>query len=211
MVTLGLLPPYNREDIQEAYREKAKTAHPDRGGSKAEFEKLHAAYERALEYLQFHTDRRQWLAAQVEHYAAQSRILDEVRRFGGTSEVQELDWLKRSFGEFALVTDRLRSIRLHGRVDGDAFLKYLVEHAAALLDLLALDVSGCQISDDSVIKLQALKGLRRLDLSRTPISARALEVLEGLPDLEWLGLKGTAIGWWARWRLRLTFRQLRVG
>ena len=33
MVTLGLLPPYTREDIQAAYHEKAKTTHPDRGGS----------------------------------------------------------------------------------------------------------------------------------------------------------------------------------
>ena len=40
MVTLGLLPPYTREDIQEAYHEKAKTTHPDRGGSASDFEKL---------------------------------------------------------------------------------------------------------------------------------------------------------------------------
>ena len=38
MVTLGLLPPYTLEDIRAAYREKAKTLHPDRGGTPADFE-----------------------------------------------------------------------------------------------------------------------------------------------------------------------------
>ena len=47
MMTLGLLPPYTREDIQAAYREKAKTTHPDHGGSVTDFEELHEAYERA--------------------------------------------------------------------------------------------------------------------------------------------------------------------
>jgi curved DNA-binding protein CbpA len=59
MVTLGLLPPYTLEDIRAAHREKAKTLHPDRGGTRADFETLHEAYERAQEYVRFHLDRRQ--------------------------------------------------------------------------------------------------------------------------------------------------------
>ena len=210
MVTLGLLPPYTREDVQAAYREKAKTAHPDHGGSASEFEKLHEAYERAQEYVRFHLDRRQWLAAQVERYAAQDRVGNEVRRLGGTIEMEQLDWIKRSFGDFAVVTEMLRGIRLHDWADGDAFLKYLAEHAAALGHLLWLDVSGSQISDSGVLQLQALKSLRRLDVSRTPISDTALRVVEGLPDLGWLNMAGTSIGWWARWRLRCSFPRLRV-
>jgi hypothetical protein len=210
MVTLGLLPPYTHEDIQAAYREKVKTAHPDRGGSVTEFEKIHEAYEQAQEYMKFHTDRRQWLAARVERYAAQDTVANEVRRLGGATEVEQLDWLKRSFGDFAVVMEMLRGIRMRGRAGGDAFLKYLAEQAAALQYLLWLDVSGSQISDHGLRQLQALKSLRWLDVSGTPISAGALQVVEGLPNLEWLNVAGTSIGWWARCRLRHSFPQLRV-
>jgi hypothetical protein len=160
--------------------------------------------------MRFHLDRRQWLAAQVERYAVQDMVVNEVRHLGGAIEVEQLDWMKRSFGDFAVVTEMLRGIRLRGRADGDAFLKYLAEHATALKYLLWLDVSGSQISDQGVLQLQALKSLRRLDVSGTPISDKALRVVEALPNLEWLNLAGTAIGWWARWRLRHSFPRLRV-
>jgi hypothetical protein len=210
MVTLGLLPPYTQEDIHAAYREKAKTAHPDRGGSATDFDELHEAYERAQEYVGFQLNRRQWLAAQVERYAAQDKVGNEIRRLGGTIEVEELDWMKRSFGDFAVVTEMLRGVRFRGQADGDAFLEYLAEHAAALKDLLWLDVSGSQISDQGTLQLQALSSLRRLDLSGTPISVQALRVVKQLPNLEWLNLGGTSIGWWARWRLRRAFPRLQV-
>ncbi len=210
MVTLGLLPPYTAEDVQAAYREKAKTSHPDRGGSATEFEELHKAYEQAQEYLKFHLDRRQWLAAQIDRYAEQNLVVNEVHQLGGATEIEQIDWMKRSFGDFAVLTDMLRGIRLQGRAEGDAFLKYLAEHAAGLGHLLWLDVSGSQISDQGVRHLQALPSLRRLDVSRTPISNAALQVVEGLPNLEWLNLAGTSIGWWARWRLRHSFPRLSV-
>jgi hypothetical protein len=210
MVTLGLLPPYTREDVHAAYREKVKTAHPDHGGSVADFEKLHQAYEQAQEYLRLHLDRRRWLAAQVDRYAAQDMVANEVRRRGGTVDVEQLDWIKRSFGDFAVLTEMLRGIRLRGQADGDAFLNYLAEHAAALGNLLWLDVSGSQISDQGVSQLQALKSLRRLDLSRTPISGKGLRVVERLGDLEWLNIAGTSIGWWGRWRLHQSFPRLRL-
>jgi hypothetical protein len=210
MVTLGLLPPYTREDVQAAYREKAKTAHPDHGGSASDFKTLHEAYERAQEYLKFHLDRRHWLAGQVERYAEQEMVVNEIRRLGGEVEIEQLDWIKRSFGDFAVVTERLRGIRLRGAAAGDAFLKQLAQRAAALAYLLWLDVSGGPVSDEGVLGLQALKTLRRLDLSGTRISDKALRVLEGLPNLEWLNLAGTSIGWWARWRLRRSFPRLRL-
>jgi len=210
MVTLGLLPPYTREDVQAAYREKAKTAHPDRGGSAADFEKLHEAYEQAQEYVRLHLDRRQWLAARVERYALQDRVMNEVRRRGGVVEVEQLDWIKRSFGDFAVVTEMLRGIRLRGLADGDTLLEYLAEHASALEYLLWLDLSGSRISDQGVLRLQTIKSLRRLDLSGTAISEKGLRVVAGLPDLEWLNLAGTSVGWWARWRLRHAFPHLRV-
>jgi hypothetical protein len=210
MVILGLLPPYTREDVHAAYREKAKTAHPDRGGSVSAFKELHDAYEHAQEYLSFHHSRRGWLAAQVDRYVAQEAVTNEVFRLGGTVEWEQIDWMKRSFGDFAALADMLRGIRLTDRADGDTFLKYLAEHASVLGNLLWLDVSGSQITDQGVLQLQALQSLRRLDLSRTSISEKALGVVQGLPDLEWINLRGTSLSWWTRWRLRRSFPRLRV-
>jgi hypothetical protein len=210
MVTLGLLPPYTLEDIRAAYREKAKTLHPDGGGTPADFEMLHEAYERAQEYMRFHLDRREWLASKVERYVKQNEVVNEVRRLGGEIEVEQIDWMKRSFGDFALVTEMLRGIRLRGLADGDAFLSYLAEHAAALVYLLRLDVSGSRISDDAVLGLQAIESLQGLDLSGTPISTKALGVVKGLRHLKRLNLAGTSISWWVRWRLRRSFPRLKV-
>jgi hypothetical protein len=210
MVTLGLLPPYTLEDIHAAYREKAKTAHPDRGGTPAEFEALHEAYERAQEYMNFHQGRREWLASRMERYVKQSEVENEVLRLGGETEVEQIDWMKKSFGDFAVVNEMLRGIRLHGLADGDTFLSYLVEHAAALVYLLRLDVSRSRISDEAVLRLQAIESLQHLDLSGSPISTKALGVVQHLRHLRTLNLAGTSISWWARWRLRRSFPRLKV-
>lgn len=210
MAILGLLPPYTLEDIQAAYREKVKLAHPDRGGTAADFQTLHEAFERAQHYVKFHVDRRRWLAARVERYVEQEAVENEVRRLGGVVEVHQIDWIKQSFGDFAVVTEMLRGIRLRGLADGDAFLTYLAKHATALAYLLWLDVSGSTISDDAVLRLQTITSLQSLDLSNTPISTKALKVVRGLSSLEWLNLGGTTISWWARWRLRRSFPRLEV-
>lgn len=44
--TLGLEPGANQAEIRRAYREKAKTLHPDRGGDEASFKRVTEAYER---------------------------------------------------------------------------------------------------------------------------------------------------------------------
>jgi hypothetical protein len=211
MVALGLLPPYTVEDVKMAYREKAKLAHPDHGGSIDAFKKLHEAYEQATAYAQFRASRRQWLAAQVERFTEQEQVVAEVRRRGGQVEIEEIDWMKRSFGEdFAAVTERLRGLSVRSQPDGDAFLSFLVEHGPALGFLRWLDLSGCRISDASLRRLGALPELRRLNLAGTPISKRGLAVLKELPALEWLNLTQTNLGWWTRWRLRWACPRLRV-
>lgn len=43
--------PSNVEDVRRAYREMAKSKHPDGGGSDDEFQALKAAYEQALSYM----------------------------------------------------------------------------------------------------------------------------------------------------------------
>jgi hypothetical protein len=47
-VTLGLSYPCSKADIKRAYRAKAKTLHPDSGGSHDEFIRLQSAYEDAM-------------------------------------------------------------------------------------------------------------------------------------------------------------------
>ena len=47
MVRLGLAPPYSIEDVKAAYRDQAKRAHPDHGGSSREFHALQEAFDRA--------------------------------------------------------------------------------------------------------------------------------------------------------------------
>ena len=44
---LGLTPPFDMEDVRNAYRVRSKRSHPDAGGSHGEFVRLNAAYESA--------------------------------------------------------------------------------------------------------------------------------------------------------------------
>jgi hypothetical protein len=211
MKALGLLPPYTPEDVRMAYRERAKQAHPDHGGSVQDFVKLQEAYDKAVEYVTFSVNRRQWLGAQVERYVEQEQVLAEVRRRGGQVEIEELDWLKRSIGEdFAILTDRLRGICLRRQEDGDRFLHLLATHQKALQHLLWLDLAGSRISDDGLMQLAGLAQLERLDVSGTSLTEGGLSVLEWLPRLRWLNLSGTSIGWWRRWRLHRSHRRLTI-
>ena len=49
---LGVAPPFDSGRIRVAYRERSRDAHPDAGGSHAEFVRLRAAYEEAQAYCQ---------------------------------------------------------------------------------------------------------------------------------------------------------------
>lgn len=44
-IILGVDTNANREEVDKAYREKAKVAHPDKGGSNIEMARINAAYE----------------------------------------------------------------------------------------------------------------------------------------------------------------------
>jgi hypothetical protein len=45
---LGLQPGASKSDVTTAYRRQARTAHPDQGGTREEWDRLQAAYEQAL-------------------------------------------------------------------------------------------------------------------------------------------------------------------
>lgn len=201
MVLLELLPPYTENDVHKAYKARALVAHPDRGGSKDEFVRLQEAYERAQEYVKFSEGRRHWLAKQVEPYLKQQEIVEEVERRQGTVLVEKLDWMQHSFGDFAQLAERLRSIDLRDAADGDEFLAFLAGKGQDLRFLTELDLAGSRITDAGLGHLARLPGLQRLDVSRTPITAAGLSVLDRLSAMTWVNVGQTKIGWWGRWRL----------
>src|SRR4051794_40988010 len=106
LVILGLLPPVTVEDVKQAYLEKAKAAHPDRGGTTNQFVELHKAFEQATEYAKFKAGRMEWLTQWVGQYAEQEEVVAEIRALGGTADVVPADWLVTSIGnDFATVLE----------------------------------------------------------------------------------------------------------
>jgi hypothetical protein len=211
MATLGLLPPYSLEDVHEAYRTRAKAAHPDRGGDAGQFEKLHEAYERALEYVRFHGSRRRWIGARVEEYLHREAIIAEVQRRGGRVDIEANDWIREELGEeFAQFVDKLVGIHWHGPQVDDEALAYLAQERASLQTLRVLDLAGSRISDRGLRCLQVLTSIDQLDVRGTAVSYRGVRELLPRLRLRWLNVGGTSIGWWGRARLRWLFPGLKT-
>src|SRR5690606_11824294 len=98
MVPLGLAPPYAIEDVKQAYREKARATHPDRGGSAAAFAAVHEAFERAQAYLEFRQDRRGWIAGKMARYAALQEAIAQLEKLGAEVTAFAPEWLEQSYG-----------------------------------------------------------------------------------------------------------------
>jgi hypothetical protein len=201
-VTLGLLPPYTMEDVKRAYLAKVKDAHPDRGGQRADFDRIQQAFEQAGEYLKFRSDRRQWIAARMEEYLAVVALVERLRSLGADVETVTLDWLQRSFGDFADLTESIVGVRLNGSDNVGELVDTLVREQAILPGLKQLDLAGSPVTDVMALELRVFSGLTDLNLTRTSISERALALIDWLPGLRTLNLDGTSIGWWARGRLQ---------
>ena len=203
LAVLGLVPPITVDDVKQAYLDKAKNAHPDRGGNAEDFIRLQRAFEQATEYARFKAGRMQWLSRWVEQYADQQQVVERLRAMGGTVDVEAADALAPSIGQdFATVLDRVVGIRLAGpEIDDDA-LAYMATERRLLLTLARLELVNTKITDRGLLQLRGFEGLRHLDLTGARISREALEaVLKTLVRLESLVLTGTPISWWARWRL----------
>jgi hypothetical protein len=201
LVTLGLLPPCSVEDVQRAYKARMATVHPDHGGSQEEFLRLHEAYVQAQEYAKFQEGRLKWLASQVEPYVAQQAIVSEVERFGGRVDIEHLAWMQRSFGEFALLAERLRGIVLHDCGEADELLRHLAEQASQLRHLREIDLAGSLVSDLGIASLCALRGLERVNLEATLVTDAGVVALAALPALKSINLGDTPLRWWTRWQL----------
>jgi len=210
MVTLGLAPPYVLEDVKQAYRDKARETHPDRGGSSAAFNEVQQAFERAQAYLEFRGDRRGWIAAKMARYAELQKAIERLRRLGALVETYAPGWLEQSFGDFAQLTETASAVRLTGPADADAVIRALVADHHALRELETLALPRCRVSDDAVLSLAIFQQLKRIDLSHTPITGRALDLVDSIESLQSLRLDGTSIGWWAKRRAKAKLRARRI-
>jgi hypothetical protein len=209
MAVLGLLPPYSAEDVEKAYLTKLKEIRPDLGGDRQAFYAAQNAYAQAKEYVTFRGDRRGWIAKQMDNYVAVGEMIDQLDRLGACVETQSLDWLQKSFGEFAQLTESVVSVRLCDAENGDDLLAYMFEQHERLLELRRLDLSGCAVSDASVRRLSLFRRLAKLDVSRTPVTWQGLQVVRSLPELVAVAAENSGLNWLGRMRLAVQLRRNR--
>lgn len=209
---LGLAPPITIDDVKQAYLDKVKTAHPDKGGNAEVFQKLQQAFEQATQYAHFRVDRMKWLGVQVERYSAQQELVKHVESLGGKVEQQSIDWMKRSFGEdFSQLMDRIISISLPAPSTTDATLEMLVREQPVLQTLQSIDLSGAQITDAGALMLRVFQELRRVDLTNTPVTNESLHLADWLPELKWLGVRGTNVSMVGKLKTKLSHPMLVYG
>ncbi|MCH2117362.1 MAG: hypothetical protein MK161_06645 [Pirellulales bacterium] len=198
MIVLGLMPPYMEDDVKQAFLEKVKAAHPDHGGSPEAFGKLEDAYQQALQYVSFRSDRRGWIGARMEEYLAQQSVISDLEEKGANVVIESIDWLQRSFGEFATLTERVIAVQIADKSQATDVLNVVKQEHLLLDGVKELDLSGCEITDDLVYELRVLRSLVVLDLCNTPITNTALGIVHWLPALQILRLDGTKTSWWQR-------------
>ena len=198
MVTLGLAPPYVLEDVLQAYRDKVKDAHPDRGGTVAAFNEVQTAFERAQAYLEFRGDRRSWIAAKMSRYTELRTAIERLEALGAAVTTHAPDWLENSFGDFAQLSETARIVRLEASANGDALIRALVADHHALRDIESLALPKCRLTDQAVLSLAPFQQLKHLDLSDTPATALILDLIDAIESLETLNLDGTQVGWLAK-------------
>jgi hypothetical protein len=199
LVVLGLVPPVTLEDVKQAYLVRAREAHPDRGGSQEQFVRVQQALEEANEFVKFKANKLEWLASKIDAYSQQQEVVSETIERGGSVEMEETDWLRKSFGDdFGHVADKLVAVRLPNERADDVFCILLGFRADSLKDLATLDLSGGTLTDEGLLQLKSLTSLRRLDLRGTKVGKLAGELPGWFERLEFLGLPKGSLGMLAR-------------
>jgi hypothetical protein len=200
LVVLGLAPPVTLEDVKQAYLVRAREAHPDRGGSQEEFVRIQQAFEDATEFVKFKASKLEWLASKIDAYSQQQEVVSETIERGGSVEMEETDWLRKSFGDdFGHVADKLTAVRLANAKADDVFCILLGFRADSLKDLATLDLAGGTLTDEGLLQLKGLVNLRHLDLRGTRISGKLAGEIPGwFERLEFLGLPKGSLGMFAR-------------
>jgi len=196
---LGLLPPVTLEDVKQAYLVRAREAHPDRGGSQEQFVRVQRAFDEANEFVKFKANKLEWLASKIDAYAEQQEVVTETIERGGSAEMEETDWLRKSFGDdFGHVADKLVTVRLQNERADDVFCILLGFRAASLKDLAVLDLAGGSLTDEGLLQLKSLTSLKHLDLRGTQVGKVAAEIPGWFEQLEFLGLPKGSLGMFAR-------------
>lgn len=209
MQALGLLPPYSVDDVHRAYRDRAKRAHPDAGGSAEQFAALHDLYERALEFATFSESRRAWMGKRVERYVDRTRLIEDVELHGGTYELRSSETDLDDYGpDFAEMLRELGTVSLTGSKIDDAALAILSGNPAAQ-EIRLLNLSGSRVTDAGLMSLAELRPIA-LDLRNTAITIAGLRGLPWLSQLDWIHLGRTRVGVWGRWRLRRHLPNLEI-
>ncbi|MBM4020941.1 MAG: hypothetical protein FJ284_01620 [Planctomycetes bacterium] len=199
LVVLGLIPPVTLDDVKQAYLVRAREAHPDRGGSQEAFVRLQQAFEDASDFVKFKASKLEWLASKIDAYAQQQEVVTETIERGGSAEMEETDWLRKSFGDdFGHVADKLVTVRLANERADDVFCILLGFRTDSLKDLATLDLAGGTLTDEGLHQLKGLAHLRHLDLRGTRVGKIAAEIPGWFERLEFLGLPKNALGMLAR-------------
>lgn len=197
---LGLSLPVTPEDVKQAYREKAKQSHPDRGGDSNQFHSLQQAFDEALAFAQRNGKRLPWIGVQMPLYIAQREILRLVELWDGTVEVQHLDWLEDTVGQdFTAIADRLVEINLSDRDVGDREMMELADQAEGLQFLEVLRLAKTQVGDTGIMKVTAVSNLRYLDVRGTNVSQSLRKKLAELPQMSRVE-GGSSLLDWLPWR-----------
>lgn len=186
----------------QAYYAKAKRVHPDHGGTAEGFRALQEAFEKAKQYTDFRIDRRSWIATKMEDYLAVRRVIERLEALGAEVTTNAVDWLEKSFGDFAQLTETITSVKLVDSSRADELIDAMVDERDALGNMTQLQLPGCQLSDAAAQRLDTFKQLKHIDLSGTPVTNDSLWFVDELPALESLSLEGTKIGWWMRRKVR---------
>jgi hypothetical protein len=145
----------------------------------------------------------------MDEYLAVQEVIEKLQEYGAQVETDSLGWLKKSFGDFAELTQTVTGIRLNGAANGDEFIEYIVSEHQKLLELWWLDLTGCVVSDAAVLQLAVFRRLAELNLNRTPITWKALHLVEWLPELDTVHVDGTGLKWLTRQRLAAQLRRKR--
>jgi hypothetical protein len=207
MMVLGLLPPYTADDVKQAYLDKVKVAHPDQGGAIAEFRRIQQAYEQAQEFVAIQSDRRSWIASQMDRYIAQQEVEQRLREMGAELEIRYTDWLQKLFGDFAELTASIEAIELVDAPLGNSVVDYIVDRKASLSRLKRLVLVGCGVTVDHALRLSSFPLLSHLDLSRNRLTNRVAQLAASLPNLQTLRVDGSSVGWWGRFQIARTLRK----
>jgi hypothetical protein len=163
----------------------------------------------AKEYVKFRGDRRGWIARRMDEYVALQEVIERLKQFGAQVETNSVDWLEKSFGDFAELSESVINIRLNGAANGDEFLEYVISQRDKLLELRKLDLEGSVVSDAMVRQLSVFRRLSELNLNRTPITWQSLHIVEWLPELDTVHVDGTGLKWLTRHRLAAQLRRKR--